>query len=260
MAVLTIDHRSATLHRDMRLRAVLPFDRHGTAPYPLLVLLHGLQGDSDTWLYSSRIERWAWERNLSVAMPQGDNSFWMEAEPAEGPVGDHGAYVLEVVELMREVFPVAVDRDHTFVGGFSMGGYGALRAALLWPDVFSKALIFSAACHFFEEDDPDQVCGERLLFEPRDEKAATDRNPRWLAQQLGERSRACGHDLFPEFKFIVGSEDYLLRSNRRMAACLAEQGADVRLDERPGGHTWCFIDDTLQEGLDWLVAGPPAET
>ncbi len=255
MAVLTIEHKSPTMRRDMPLKVVLPFDREGVPPYPLVVLLHGLQGNCNTWLYNTRIERWACDRNLAVAMPQGDNGFWIEPGVAGGPQGDYGAYIVEVTQLMRDLFPVANDREHTFVGGFSMGGYGALRAALLWPELYSKALVFSAACHFFEEDEPGDMAGELRLFEPREEKRATDLNPRWLAERLG---REAGRDLFPAFKMLVGADDSLARCNAAMAQCLAEQGASVQFEERPGIHSWNFVQGHLEEGLDWLAGGARA--
>lgn len=44
---------------------------------------------------------------------------------------------------MRAMFPLSDKRQDTFVGGLSMGGYGALKWAFTYPQTFSHLLNFS---------------------------------------------------------------------------------------------------------------------
>ncbi len=255
MATATLDFYSKTLHREVPCRLVLPFDRGGEAPWDLLVLLHGLQCDVNAWVYNTRISRFAADHNLCVVMPQGDNGFWKQVGPVGGPIGDYGEYAAtELVDTVREILPVARDRDHTYIGGFSMGGYGALRLGLLHPERFSRLLLFAPALHFFEESPADlaqfgEVAGELSLFSPLEDHRETDLNPRWLAHGLAEKPGAK-----PEVWLRVGRGDWLAHSDRLVADAMAADGFAVDFVEVDGVHSWNFVQANLEAGLDWLAS------
>ena len=46
----------------------------------------------------------------------------------------------EFLPAMRAMFPLSEKREDTFVGGLSMGGYGAVKWALTFPQTFSGSL------------------------------------------------------------------------------------------------------------------------
>lgn len=259
MAILKMSFRSRELKRDVPVNVVLPFDRGGTKPYPTLYLLHGLQNSCDSWPLNTRIERWASDRGLAVVMPQGENSFWLPVGGPEGPYGDFGAYVSEeLVEMTRAEFVLSRERSQTFIGGFSMGGYGALRNGLLHAETFGKIAVFSGAVHFFEESpealaEYGNIRGELSIFDDWDRTRDSDLNPRWLAARAAERVAAGELPSLPAVKFIVGAEDWLVGSNRRLAGGLREMGYDVAYTEAPGAHSFDFVGPRLPEMLDWLV-------
>lgn len=259
MALLKMTFRSRELKRDVPVNVVLPFDRGGAKPYPTLYLLHGLQNSCDAWPQNTRIERWASDRGLAVVMPQGENSFWVRVGGPESPYGDFGAYVAqELVEVTREEFALSRERSQTFIGGFSMGGYGALRNGLLHAETFGKIAVFSGAVHFFEESpevvaERGNVAGEVSIFDDWERTRASDLNPRWLAERVVERVAAREVPSLPAVKFIVGTEDWLVSSNRRLASGLRELGYDVTYTEAPGDHSFDFVGPRLPEMLDWLV-------
>lgn len=260
MAILRMTFRSRELKRDVPVNVVLPFDRGGAKPYPTLYLLHGLQNSCDTWPLNTRIERWASDRGLAVVMPQGENSFWLPVGGPEYPYGDFSAYVTdELVQVTRDEFCLSRERSRTFIGGFSMGGYGALRNGLLHADTFGKIAVFSGAVHFFEVS-PEEVAergnmrGEAAILGDLDRTRESDLNPRWLAARAVERVTAGELPSLPTVKFMVGTEDWLVRSNRSLADGLREMGYDVTYTEAPGKHSFDFVGPHLPEMLDWLMA------
>lgn len=121
------------------------------------------------------------------------------------------------------------------IGGLSMGGYGALRLGLKYPDRFASIWAHSAGLrlldeHFLERlDDPDDasvdVQAERL-------KARLD---------AGERG--------PAISFDCGTEDELLDRNRDLHRHLEAIGLEHHYAEYPGGHTWDYWDEHVQEAL-----------
>lgn len=262
MALIHMTFRSQTLKRETSLNVVIPFDRGHEGPYPTLYLLHGLSDFEGSWLANSRISRWAIDRGLAVVMPAGDNSFYVNVGEAGSVYGDFGAYVgEELVEATRAVFPLARERERTFIGGFSMGGFGALRNGLAYAPTFGKIAVFAAADHFFE-DDPSfargagNTKGETYIFEPLEQTRESALNPRWIAGQLALQAKAEGvpaSEVIPSLRIRVGEEDNLLATNQNVAAGLAELGANVDFGVGKFGHDWDFIDSELPAMLDWLV-------
>ena len=54
-------------------------------------------------------------------------------------------FTRELPAYICSLFPVSPRREDTFIGGFSMGGYGAWHLGLLAPEVYSKAGSMSGA-------------------------------------------------------------------------------------------------------------------
>ena len=147
MAFLQVDYKSSKMNRKVHFNVFLPADTDPAgkdgAPWRTLYLLHGIFGNSSSWVTSSCIQRYAEERNLCVVMPDGENGFYL----------DHPDYMNnfsswigeELAEATRTMFPLSRSREDTWIGGFSMGGYGALRTGLKYADTFGGILACSSA-------------------------------------------------------------------------------------------------------------------
>ena len=130
MALIQMEFKSETLKRTVSANVILPSERF-RGPYPTLYLLHGLTDNCNGWLSYTRIRLWAEESGLAVVMPSGENSFYMDILVKDGCLGDFGEYIgRELVSVTREMFPLSHKREDTFLGGLSMGGFGACRNAL----------------------------------------------------------------------------------------------------------------------------------
>lgn len=197
---------------------------------------------------------WAENMGLAVVMPSGDNSFYMDILVKDGALGDYGEYVgNELVNVTREMFPLSDKREATFIGGLSMGGFGACRNGLKYSETFSKAAVLSGALHFYEYsrewvETKDNTIGEVRNFGDLDETENTDRNPRWLLKQIQEDPSRN----FPDFYVACGLQDVLLEANRSIAAAFKEAGADVVYEDGEGIHDWVFWDEYIQHVLKWL--------
>ncbi len=144
---LHLAFNSPALQRQAGYWAYLPpgYDGSGRVRYPVLYLLHGLFRSDDAYL--SRVDvdlaadRLLAERKirpLLLIMPEGDASFYVNWKGAAGERWED--YIVQ--DLLAEVdrrFPTVRDRQGRGIGGFSMGGFGALRLALLHRDRFSSA-------------------------------------------------------------------------------------------------------------------------
>lgn len=89
---------------------------------PVAILLHGAYGNADSWIRNSNVERYAQSRGLAVVMVSAENSFYqnmVHGHPYKSFIID------EVLPLVQNLYPVSKRPEDTFIGGFSMGGYGA---------------------------------------------------------------------------------------------------------------------------------------
>ena len=151
MAHLTCNFFSKSLMRTVDITVILPTDKFvATDPhfkpqstFKTLYLLHGILGSTTDWIVGTRIAAWAAEKNLAVVMPSGENKFYVD-QP------DHMEYFgefigQELVDFTRRTFPLSSKREDTFIGGLSMGGYGALRNGLKYHDTFGSIVALSSA-------------------------------------------------------------------------------------------------------------------
>lgn len=262
MAIFQVTFLSECLSRTVPLTVILPTDKMAmpgqpraerTKPYKTLYLLHGIIGSHGDWLYGTRIQRWAEERNLAVVMPSGDNMMYLD-----NPVDKYGEYVgQELVEFTRRSFPLSHKREDTYIGGLSMGGFGALRNGMKYHETFGAIVALSSAL----------VVDERLLTPaqnpvfPADrddyrhwvygkdlEKALqSDVNPSWLAEDLVKKGIA-----LPDIYMAIGESDFLLQANRKFHGLLEQLQVKHTYVEDPGAHEWDFWDSHIKLALDWL--------
>lgn len=261
MALIQMELMSQSLMRTVPVNVILPADKmtlpgmpkRADKPYKTLYLLHGVFGSYIDWVCGTRIQRYAEERDLAVVMPSGDNSFYVDRPESNNLYGQFVGQ--ELVELTRKMFPLSRRREDTYIGGLSMGGFGALRNGLKYSDTFSHIIALSGALHleqmaartedagfFIETKSYAEAC-----FGDLSKVLESDKNPKYLVKQL----KAAGKDI-PRLYMACGDQDSLLPVNREMAGFLKEQGADVTFEVGPGNHEWDFWDTYIKKAIEWL--------
>ncbi len=264
MAVIKMTFMAETLGRTVPLTMILPTDksymegmprREEGKPYKTLYLLHGILGDDTDWLYGTRISRWAMDKDLCVVMPSGENLFYIDHEETGTLFGEFIGR--ELVEFTRKSFPLSHKREDTYIGGLSMGGYGALRNGLKYSDTFGAIIGLSSAMVVDEtlpiENPHPHFASERQEWKQavfgRDLNAVleTDKNVRVLVKQLLKEGKP-----FPDIYLACGTEDFLYEKNVSFVNFLRENNVPVRFDTAPGAHEWDFWDTHIKKALDWL--------
>ena len=264
MALLQASFMSKTLMRAVPMQVILPVDEftppgapqkpaREDKPFKTLYLLHGIFGDCTDWVASTRIKRWAEDKGLAVVMPSGENSFYLD-HPA--PFNDYGEYVgRELVELTRKMFPLSREREDTFIGGLSMGGFGAIRNGLKYHETFGYIAAFSSAVHILEDianTENRNVAYEEGCYGKLEDAVASDNNPRVVVSQIKARMEREGGIRFPKVFLACGTDDRLIGVNRAYRDFFIENGLDVTYFEEPGGHDWDFWDKYIAKALEWL--------
>ena len=242
MACLSWTFHSPSLR--MATHAFLVLPEYPAQPQNTLILLHGLSGACDTWNRRTSIERYAQKHNLAVIMPEVQRSWYTDMVyglPYFTFITD------ELPRLAANTLRVPVDAAHLYVGGLSMGGYGALKCALTYPERYAGCISLSARCSVQNklkliENDPGQIrewqaiLGEDLTVKPENDLYA-------LLARIQKPAAS------PRFYVACGTEDFLYSESVEMAAALQQTFDHVEYEEWPGVHDWVFWDAAIPRGL-----------
>ena len=264
MAFLQVSLFSRCLMRTVSVNVILPTDKQPPegqppreeTPFKTLYLLHGVLGSQVDWVNGTRIQRFAEEHDLAVVMPAGDNAFYVDHPETHNYYGQFVGQ--ELVEQTRKMFPLSRKREDTFIGGLSMGGYGAMRNGLKYSGTFGCILPPSGALHtgmlaeIATEDGPffQRRSFLEAVFGDLSKLAGSDMDPKQLARGLIRAGKP-----LPRIYMACGDQDFLLPANRDMAAFLKAQGAHITFEVGPGSHDWDFWDTYIQKAISWLPTG-----
>lgn len=132
----------------LKYKVYLPagYDPNREQGYPVLYLLHGSHGNEASWddfwpVLDEMIEKGTIEPVIAVA-PVTGNSYWVDSKK-------FGAYETAVIHhlipTIDAYYNTIPSREGRFLVGYSMGGFGALRYALVYPHLFGGATLLSPA-------------------------------------------------------------------------------------------------------------------
>lgn len=263
MALIQCNFNSKSLMRTVPLQVVLPTDKivfpgqpePEEKPFKTLYLLHGIFGNYTDWVSRTRLQSWAENRNLCVVMPSGDNSFYVDNRKTSALYGSFIAK--DLVEFTRRSFPLSRKREDTFIGGLSMGGFGAIVNGLQHPETFGRVVGLSAALVLNEQnlnaEYTDFLMTNRGYYESvfgdLDKVLGGENDYTALAERGANREDK------PRMYLACGTEDGLIGPNHTFRDKLIELGYDVTWEEGPGGHDWTFWDEYILKALEWLPLG-----
>jgi S-formylglutathione hydrolase FrmB len=239
MSFCQVEWFSQVLRKQVGMFVLLP--DQGQPPFPTFYLLHGLSDDHTIWHRRTRIEWYVRDLPLIVAMADGYRGFY--TNNTEGPAyADYLA--IEMQAFMERSFPAATGRANRCVGGLSMGGYGALRLALGFPDRYVSATSHSGALLAGSrpiQSDRFDVGEISRIFGP--DPTGSDHDLLTLA----ERAKKAGN--LPRIRIDCGTDDFLIDDNRECHRRLDRLGIPHEYEEFPGAHTWDYWDLHVQEAL-----------
>jgi len=258
MALVRIDHVPATVQVNLPLNIILPDPvRMGGVPVSrrrVLYLLHGLSDDASAWQRYTSIETVASAYGLVVVMPSVGRSFY-----ADLPNGQrYFSYLIdELPQYLADVFGLAPERERTMIAGVSMGGYGAMKAALLHPERFSAAASFSgflslAFLRAFANDPRRHEFA--WLFGDLERLPGGEHDPAvWL-----KRAAQHPHSL-PRLYVACGRQEDLYPLNLQFCAECRALGVPVEYHEEDARHEWTFWDALIRRFLVTVLGELPAQ-
>lgn len=223
---------------------VLPGDyATSTRRYPVLYLLHGYTDHYPAWVSYTNIVQYARGYKEIIVMPEGDNGFYTNSA-ADPKLAWEDFLILDLIPYVDTHYRTVASRQGRAVAGLSMGGYGAMKLGLKYPQMFSAAASLSGALsaarrerpHF---DDPEFTKLVENVFGPTDNSARVADDPFELVKKLSS-------DELPQLYLSIGSEDFLLEENREFVKLLSHLKIPYEYREFPGKHEWHVWDREIQ--------------
>jgi len=263
MALAVLNVESQYLHSNTEISVILPNkprdqeaqDYYTSGKkYKVLWLLHGTYGDHSDWLRHTNIELYACEKNLMVVMPSALNSDYSNWDGFAMGYSMFDFVPKELMPLVQNWLPASDKREDNFIAGLSMGGEGAMKYAVHYPDKFAAAAILSMPI----------------------------RNPRWppprhhpaMAQRRANvLSNAGGPDgyinsyqnlwdrlpdlvrkgVLPRLFFSIGTKDFGFEEYLDFKKYAGEIGLKAEFEEVAGfQHEWRFWDLAIQHALTFF--------
>ncbi|KGP80766.1 MULTISPECIES: alpha/beta hydrolase [unclassified Paenibacillus] len=246
MAHITIETGSPTLCMNTSIHVVS--SDSGDTSGGTLYLLHGAGDNASTWQRLTTIEMYAEQYGCTIIMPEANRSYYTDMEYGL----NYFHYITqELPEFCRRQLNLNTDPAKTYVAGLSMGGYGALKCALTYPERYRKAVSLSGVTDIQTRlHDPEMpsgmikemkaVFGERLQVKPDQDLYALSAK---LLKQGGN---------LPDILSCCGDIDPFMDMNRKFAAYMQETDFVFRYVETPGTHEWRFWEHHLRTMFDFL--------
>ena len=239
MALFSISHAAGYLGMNVGITVIYPDGADKNNPPKVLYLLHGLSDDDTMWLRRSNVERYNDGKNLCIVMPTGHRGFYTDMTYGLQYFSYLSLYLPKFIE---NSFNVATGRENTFAAGLSMGGYGAMKLALTYPERFSKVAAFSGA---FEPDMHKEIFEFSYVY---GEKISPEND----IFALLEKAKNSGNPL-PKIFQACGNSDFVLQDNINFAKRAKDLDYDINYEQTPGNHEWEFWDRNIKKTLAWLM-------
>lgn len=143
---------------DWNYTAYLPasYEEETEKDFPVLYLLHGAFGNHrnlvERFPIQDQLDNLSKEGKLDemvVIFVDGFNSYYID-----GPgLNMESAIMNDLVPSLENELGLHPTRDNRYVGGISMGGYGAANLVLRYPETFSKGILISPAVWYEMNED-----------------------------------------------------------------------------------------------------------
>lgn len=241
--------RSEALSREAKYRILLP-SQYGTTArrFPVIYLLHGLYGDFENWETRTDLTRYAEAYQVIIVTPDAGDSWYVNS--ATVPQDRYEDFIVK--DLIPEVdrhWRTIRSPHRRAIAGLSMGGYGAMKFALKYPDMFIAAASLGGAFNApldLDQKVPDFRDGLVKVFGPHGSETRSANDVLQLA------SVAVPADLPYLYVDCGVSDKWFYDINHEFISVLRKRGIRYEYHETPGAHTWEYWDRRLPGALESL--------
>lgn len=252
MAFVHIEHSSEMVKVNLPLNMILP-DPAEIKVTPLhdrkvLYLLHGLSDDASAWQRYTAIEVYARRFGIVVVMPTAGRSFYLDQPNGQR----YFTYLVEeLTGYLEAVFGIQPRRENTLIAGLSMGGYGAMKAALLRPERYFAAASFSGVLSLAILDaQPDHPNHREFetLFGDLAKLTGSEHDPFVWLKRASQQP-----EILPRLYASCGLQDDIYPLTVLFRDACRKLGVPLEYVEADGRHEWSLWDQQIQQFLAFAL-------
>lgn len=247
--VETVQFKSKLVGAVLPYKVVLPASyaaerKEPSSRHPVLYLLHGFTGHYDNWLSKTKLAEYASLYNFIIVTPEGNNGWYTDS--ATRPNDKYESYIVqELIPDVQSHYRTIEAREGRAIAGLSMGGYGALKFGIKYPQMFAFAASLSGALDaaVWTENDLRDFGADlpRSIMETFGPAGSPVRATNDLTKLVREFPAERLKEL-PYFYLDCGTEDGLLQFSRNLSALFVERKIPHEFRQLPGTHDWAYWD------------------
>lgn len=216
--------------------------------FPVLYLLHGLYGNYRNYLerldLQQSLDEWMNAVNIPVIVVfiDGFNSFYIDQ--VDGMLME-SAIVQDLIPWMEEHFPIEAKKKSRAIGGISMGGYGAARLSLKYPELFQYTMMISPAVWQVENA---VICRELHTF--------NDGQQNWSETVYLEQFPQIHGKTETKFFIITTQKDSVVPVGDVQMFAEKLKGQEVAVEMQIDGlldHNWDYWKVAVKDACQWLL-------
>jgi len=251
------EFESAALQRSFTYNVYLPtgYESNVRVRYPVLYLLHGNAGARNDWVVKGNMQRTVdalIEKGdippAIVVMPDAGTSWFVDLKEKM-----ETAFMEDLVPHVEKSYRTLTTRDGRLVAGLSMGGYGALRFALKYPEKFQAAALLSPAIYNPEPPTDSSARFVKVFAQPGTDGAYSTEV--WKANNYPVLWDAYLQKKMPVAMYINSGDDddFFIESEASQLYALLrknKQPAELRIVN--GKHEWAVWEESLGDALKYV--------
>lgn len=239
--------------------------------YPVVYFLHGLNNDHTSWTVDrygnlqNKVEEMMLAKKLPeliLVHPKGDNSFYCNY--LDGSKKYEDFITREIVSHVESKYRARKERDNRAIAGTSMGGYGALKIAMKFPERYCATVGHSPIIFLGKNplDVPEEMKSSRffqffvgilrpLFGDPIQQELWDANNPLLLAKsgKLGKLKIHFDYGTGDRYNSSIRLDQGIKALDR----ALTEANVTHSFKEYPNEpHGWALVSTHLHESLPFL--------
>lgn len=257
--VLSAEVKSPALGRALTYNVYLPtgYAENTNVRYPVMYLLHGNGGNRNDWhvkgKMQSTVDELVAKGQIPPAifiMPDANTNWYVDLKEKM-----ETAFIEDLMPHVEKTYRTINAREGRVIGGLSMGGYGAIRFVLKYPEKFQAAALLSPAIYNPEPPADSSARHVKVFAEPNTDGAYSKNvwqqynYPALMDAFLAKGIKVPMYiNSGDDDEFAIEADATLLYSQLRKA----KQPAELRIVN--GKHEWMVWETTLGDSLKYVFS------